>query len=230
MQIKVNNFEGPLDLLLQLIEKEEMDITEVSLLSVAEQYLEYIEKIEEKKPDELADFLLIAAKLLYIKSKVLLPGIEMDGEEEETDLAEQLRMYKKYVEASKVVESKFLSKDFAFSRPFYVDKTGIEFEIPKNLTAGKLKRILIGVINDLERIVKLPKKSLERVISIKEKIKHIQKILADNKFIKFNDLVSGIKDKTELIVSFLGMLELSKQREVRLEQREAFGDIEITKI
>ena len=117
MKIRISNFEGPLDLLLQLIEKEELDITEVSLLQVTEQYLDYLEKVEDKKPDELADFLLIAAKLLYIKSRVLLPELEMDEEENATDLAVQLKMYKKYVAARKIIQRRFENDNFPFSRP-----------------------------------------------------------------------------------------------------------------
>ena len=103
MKIKIENFEGPLDLLLQLIEREELDITTVSLLDVADQYINYLSKIEDKKPEMLADFLLIAAKLLYIKSRALLPELETDSDEDSMDLARQLKMYKKFVEASKIL-------------------------------------------------------------------------------------------------------------------------------
>ena len=93
MEIKIENFEGPLDLLLQLIEQEELDITQVSLSAVAEQFISYLETIEKKEPEMLADFLLIAAKLLYIKSRALLPELEMELEEDSIDLARQLKMY-----------------------------------------------------------------------------------------------------------------------------------------
>ena len=93
MRIRVENFEGPLDLLLQLIEQDELDITKVSLLEVTEQYINYLEEVEDKEPEMLADFLLIAAKLLYIKSKVLLPEIELENEDE-IDLVEQLKCIK----------------------------------------------------------------------------------------------------------------------------------------
>jgi segregation and condensation protein A len=225
MQIRINNFEGPLDLLLQLIEKNELDITEVSLLQVAEQYLAHLDKIEDKKPDELADFLLIATKLLYIKSKVLLPGLEIEEEEDSIDLAKQLRMYKKYVEASKIIEHKFRKNIFAFSRPENKLEVKVIFEPPKSLTAHKLKGILEDILKQLELMTRLPKKSLEKVVSIKEKIRHIQALLAKQDLISFHDLARHFKNKTDIIVSFLGILELNKQREVLLEQEKAFGDI-----
>lgn len=226
MKIRIDNFEGPLDLLLQLIEKEEMDITEVSLLQVAEQYLDYLDTIEDKKPDELADFLLIAAKLLYIKSKALLPGVEVD-EEEAGDLAEQLRMYKKYVEASRLLEKSFEDKSFAFSRQADIRSLKVDFEPPASLNKNKLKRIFAGIVHELEVIARLPRKSLEKVVSIKEKIKQIQELLAQKSSFNFNQMAAELKSRTEIIVSFLGLLELSKQREVHLEQLEAFGDIYI---
>src|SRR3989338_1736734 len=111
MQIKVNQFEGPLDLLLQLIEEQQLDITAVSLATVTEQFLQYVRSLPaeasgeggEKNPTNLAGFLVIAAKLLVIKSKALLPNLELDIEEEEAafDLTAQLLLYKKFKEAGR---------------------------------------------------------------------------------------------------------------------------------
>ena len=163
MKIKVENFEGPLGLLLQLIEKEELDITQVSLLRVAEQYIQYLDTIEKREPEMLADFLLIAAKLLYIKSRALLPELEFEEIEDSTDLAEQLRMYKKFVEASRVVKQKFEDKNFSFGRSEEKIKVKIKFEPPKSLTGDKLKKVFNKIIADLDVIIKLPKKSLEKI-------------------------------------------------------------------
>src|SRR4051812_11243524 len=103
MRVQVEQFEGPLDLLLQLIEQQQMDITALSLANVTEQFLNYVRTLEEKNPINLADFLIIAAKLLVIKSKALLPNLEFGEEEEEAayDLAEQLLTYKKFKEVAK---------------------------------------------------------------------------------------------------------------------------------
>ena len=236
MEIKIENFEGPLDLLLQLIEQEELDITQVSLSAVAEQFISYLETIEKKetassagRPEILADFLLIAAKLLYIKSRALLPELEMELEEDSIDLASQLKMYKKFVEASKLVAEKFLNDDFAYSRPLVGYQKLVKFEPAKTLSALKLKKVFEQIIKGLDGIVSLPKKSLERIISIKEKIKKIQSLLKQRDSFNFSELMSDINDKTEIIVSFLGLLELAKQKEIILEQIIFFGEIEVRK-
>jgi len=229
MEIKIENFEGPLDLLLQLIEQEELDITQVSLSAVAEQFISYLETIEKKEPEMLADFLLIAAKLLYIKSRALLPELEMELEEDSIDLARQLKMYQKFVEASKLVAEKFLSDDFAYSRPLAVYQKLVKFEPGRTLSAVKLREVFVGIIKGLDNIARLPKKSLERIISIKEKIKQIQSLLKERRSFNFSELMSEINNKTEIIVSFLGLLELAKQKEIILEQVSVFGEIEVRK-
>lgn len=229
MKIKIENFEGPLDLLLQLVEKDELDITQVSLLAVSEQYISYLDAVEKKEPEMLADFLLIAAKLLYIKSKVLLPELELDTEEDSFDLANQLRMYKKYVEASKNIEDLFYRKEYAYSRPDNVKLASIEFVPAPSLDKAKLNKVMAGIIKGLDEIARLPKKSLARVISIKEKIKQIQKLLSEKDDFSFSELTAKVKNRTEAIVSFLGLLELAKQREIILKQDLAFGEIYIKK-
>ena len=207
MEIKIENFEGPLDLLLQLIEQEELDITQVSLSAVAEQFISYLETIEKKEPASL----------------------EMELEEDSIDLARQLKMYKKFVEASKLVAEKFLNDDFAYSRPLVGYQKLVKFEPAKTLSALKLKKVFEQIIKGLDGIVSLPKKSLERIISIKEKIKKIQSLLKQRDSFNFSELMSDINDKTEIIVSFLGLLELAKQKEIILEQIIFFGEIEVRK-
>ena len=96
MNFKIDKFEGPLGLLLQLIEKEEMDITEISLAKIADQYIEYIRSYKGIGPEEMADFLVVAAKLLLIKSRALLPFLKGEAEEEIQEFEHQLRMYKEF--------------------------------------------------------------------------------------------------------------------------------------
>src|SRR3989338_1295198 len=110
-EIKLDRFEGPLDLLLQLIEKENFDITQVALASVAEQFLHYLGEVEDTSPEELADFLVVAAKLLHIKSKTLLPVVDFEEEENTDDLTEQLRMYREFVKASQVISHLMVRND-----------------------------------------------------------------------------------------------------------------------
>src|SRR3954463_4807631 len=118
MKIKVDQFEGPLDLLLQLIEEQRMDITALSLANVTEQFLNYVRGLQEKNPINLADFLIIAAKLLVIKSKALLPNLEFDVEEEEAafDLTQQLLQYKKFKEVAKFFKRMDLRRKQSWTR------------------------------------------------------------------------------------------------------------------
>ena len=115
--IKIQKFEGPLDLLLQLIEQEELDITEISLAHITEQYLEYLATIEELYPDELADFLVVATKLLLIKSHMLLPELTLEDEDEES-LTRQLQLYKKYVEAARRLHDRWQGTAELHTRPW----------------------------------------------------------------------------------------------------------------
>ncbi len=230
MKIKIENFEGPLDLLLQLIEHEELDITQISLLSVTEQYINFLEQIEDKKPEMLADFLLIAAKLLYIKSKAVLPELEIDTDDDGIDLAQQLKMYKKFVEASKIFNNLFTEVNYAYSRPIFIDKSNIEFKLPKTLTQQKINKIFISIINNLKVVKKMPQKTINKIISIKEKIKYIKQLILEKEKFSFNELIQQSNNKTETIVSFLGLLELVKQRNVEAEQVNMFEEIIVTRI
>lgn len=228
MQLKLNNFEGPLDLLLQLIEDEELDITKVSLLQVAEQYISYLENIEDKKPEMLADFLLIAAKLLFIKSKALLPELFDSQDEEDTwELEQQLKMYKRYYDASQVMEKILAQQAYAYPRPEQVKNVKVKFVPGKSFNSQKLKTIMQAIIKNLDDIIKLPKQSLAKVVSIKEKIKQIRDLLKNKEVIKFSELNSGLENRTEMIIAFLGLLELVKQRSVVIKQNGLFDEITI---
>jgi len=118
-KVQIEQFQGPLDLLLRLIEKEKLDITEVALSKVTEQYLKHLELIEESLPEDLADFLVIATKLLYIKSKALLPYLYPE-DDDETDLAEQLKMYKLFLEAAKKLDQTIKVKKFSILKNNFV--------------------------------------------------------------------------------------------------------------
>ncbi|HRY63055.1 MAG TPA: segregation/condensation protein A [Patescibacteria group bacterium] len=227
MKVKVENFEGPLDLLLKLIEEEELSITKVSLAEVAEQYIGYIESLPIKQPDELADFLLIAAKLLLIKSRALLPELFTGEEDSADELERQLKMYKKYLEASRWIAELAEQETFAYARPEYARPAGAEFRVPKSLNQNKLKIVMEAIVGEIKALARLPQKSLEKIISIKEKIEEIRQILKGRDFLHWGELAEKAKDKTEVIVSFLGILELNKQRYLSIEQEEIFGEIKI---
>ncbi len=231
MRIKVDNFEGPLDLLLKLIEQEELDITQVSLSAVTEQYISYIDSLSDKKPDVLADFLLIAARLLVIKSRALLPELALGEEDFAGDLERQLKLYKKYLEASVILGEMATGGHYAYGRPEYLGViAGAEFRPPKTLNINKLKLAMEAIVGELDALSRLPKKTLAQVISIKEKIEEIRNLLAERNFFHWHELAAKAKSKTEIVVSFLGILELNKQRHLAIEQEEIFGEIKISNL
>jgi len=131
-QLKLEQFEGPLSLLLRLVEQERLEITEVSLAKVTESFIEYLRQNTEIPNEEMADFLVIATRLLYLKSKALLPG-EAVAPEEGLALEDQLRMYKEFVEAAKKIESLIKRKKFAYFRENLLKIQEQGFYPPKGL-------------------------------------------------------------------------------------------------
>lgn len=231
MQIKVEQFEGPLDLLLQLIEEHQLDITAVSLATVTEQFLNYVRSLQEKNPTNLASFLVIAAKLLVIKSKALLPNLELDIEEEEAayDLTGQLLLYKKFKEVAKFLAKMDLKRRQAWTREAdFTDRVTFLPDPDVNLPvlAENLRKLAV----ELSEIIKLPKQALAEVVSIGEKIEQIQKLISEQLETSLSDLIKQSKDKTEVIVTFLALLELIKQRILVVEQSAMFEDITIKKL
>lgn len=232
LQFKTEKFQGPLGLLLELIEKEELDITEVSLAKIADQYIDYIKESGVINPDEMADFLVIATKLLYIKSKALLPYLYSDGDEEIEELEGQLKMYKEFIEAMKGIEALIGRKRFMFAREF--DKKAILanlkiFSPPAKLTRASLAIVFKDLISQIKpEEEKLEEEKLERKINIEDKILAIQEALLKKIRINFSKILEKAESKTEIIVSFLAILELIKQRDIMVKQEGLFDEIVIS--
>ncbi len=226
-KISLEKFEGPLDLLLQLIEKHKLKITEISLVDITDQYLEYIDNMEDIASEEVVDFLLIASKLIYIKSKDLLPDISLD-EEDGISLEDQLKIYRQYYNASKYINTIFVNKKkYSYTKKSnYKVYQSEKFVVPKKISTSLLGEIFKGVIGKIEKVVNIPKIAIRKTISIKEKISHIQDIIKKSKNINFNNILSN-KDRTEILVSFLAVLELVKQKEIVVSQDKMFGDLNI---
>lgn len=228
-QIKTESFEGPLHLLLQLIEQEKLDINKVSLAQVADQYLSYIEKIEKKNPEEMADFLVVAAKLILIKSKSLLPNLDLELEEDEELLEEQLKMYREFVLASENIQKIIEKKNFVFSRNKSL-MNEVVFSPPKKLTKEKLTEIFDEIISSIKPIIKLPEQAIKRAISIKEKINYIYGLIRKKTSLEFYKIIEKTKDKTERVVSFLAILELIKNKSIAAQQDKIFENITLKRL
>jgi len=226
--IRTDAFSGPLELLLSLIEGQELDISQVSLATVTDQYLAELQSLEELPADELADFLVVAAKLVYIKSKLMVPTTGVDEEDVGADLERQLRMYKAFVDASKHVDRLWMSGKAVWPRDGFAHLEPI-FNPPPHVTTETLREIFGSVLKELEPITRLPQTILIRTINIRETISRIRDQLVAQKQARFHDLIAT-GTKTEAIVTFLALLELVKQRSVTIVQANRHGDLEIALI
>ncbi|MBI5467076.1 MAG: segregation/condensation protein A [Candidatus Kerfeldbacteria bacterium] len=225
--VTIDTFAGPLDLLLQLIEQEQLDISQVSLAKVTDQYIAELQKLEEVPVDELADFLVIAAKLLLIKSRLLVPGAPVDDDDLGLDLERQLKMYQAFVAAAKNVGRLFNKHQVLYPREGYANLEPI-FNPPAELRANDLRELYGSVLKELEPITRLPQTVIVRTINIRQKISQIQSHLLEQKRTSFHRLLGQAKSTTEAIVTFLAVLELVKLRSVAVLQNDRYADMEIS--
>lgn len=226
--IKLEKFEGPLDLLLQLVELEKLNISEVSLSQVTEQFLKYIDTIDSGHSEELADFLVIATKLVYLKSKTLLPYLYPE-EDEGPSLADQLKLYQAYVEASKKIAILWERGLVAYGRVEPPVKSS-GFVLPSNASADDLQRAMSALVNRLRPVNPLPTATIDHTVSVKAKLDWLRDYLRDAKKFSFRDVLQKAENRTEVIVSFLAILELLKDGAAAVRQHGAYGEMEIEKI
>lgn len=226
LSVSLKQFDGPLDLLLSLITSKELDISEIALGEVTEQFLVSIDQLDEAKPELLADFLVVASRLLVMKSRSLLPQFAPE-EEDGPGLAEQLKLYKAFVEASKVLAKQWDDKRRSYFRVEPPQKHE-EFVPPENVETGMLRVIMVQLVKRLAPSKPLPQVQIDRTISIKQRIKDIRVLLKKKRTILFSDLLANeFQNKSEVIVGFLALLELVKQQQAMLKQDEMFGDITV---
>ncbi|MCL5667262.1 MAG: segregation/condensation protein A [Patescibacteria group bacterium] len=228
--IRIQQFEGPLDLLLNLIEQQKLDITQIALAQVTEQFLQYIRQLEQIDPTALADYLAIAAKLLVIKSKAILPTLEVEQEEEDagTDLEAKLLLYKQFKEVAKYLHKLDNRRRQSFGRTLTFEQK-ISFFPDPNTTTEALHASILAVLTGLKELDNLPKAKIREAISIQEKIDHLRVLLSSQVETKLSDLLKNAKNKSEAIVTFLALLELIKQRIFTANQETLFTDITIKK-
>ncbi len=226
--LKLEKFEGPLDLLLQLVDQEKLSITEIALAKVTEQFFSYLDKLEKNRPEELADFLVVAARLIYLKSHHLLQYAYPEEEENGPGLADQLKLYKQYVDASKVVNSLWEANKIAYGRTEPPVKNK-EFVLPSNAAVKNLHDSIVYLLSRLKPMEALPKVTIDHSVSIKQKIDAIRNLLKSGKELNFKNILSSAQNKTEVIVSFLAILELVKQQSVRFRQVNSFEDLLVVK-
>lgn len=229
--VKQEKFEGPLEALVQFIEKEKLAISEISLAKVADEYCAYVAALPGIDPEELAEFLVIAAQLMLIKSRSLLPSLQLSEEEEETvgELEARIREYQKYRELAKSLQALQRYGKKIATREAYMSLAPI-FYPPPRLMASVLETAFRTLLSSVPRVEKLAEEKIKRIISLEEKIAHVRAFIVDRMERGFSELVSGAKEKVDVIVSFLAILELARQKFVDLHQEGTFTDIIIKKL
>jgi segregation and condensation protein A len=229
-EVKVEKFEGPLDLLLGLIEDEKLDITEVSLSAITDKYLNEVSRLDPKTHD-VAEFMVVASRLIYLKSKALLPNLETEEEEAEIEeLKAKLEIYKKYKEAAREFGS-ILGKNqrsFSGKKPQLVLSN---FTPPKGVDLSDLWGVFNKLITDMPEELKREEVELpSEKITVEEKLADLEKVFATKKNHKFSHILRGSKTKLEAIITFLAILELVKCKQIRVTQSSNFQDIDLVKI
>lgn len=225
-------FEGPLDLLLELILKNKLEITDISLSQVADEFIGYMQENSELiGPEHLADFLLIAGKLVLIKSRAILPLLELEKEEEEDieELKRRLRDYKRFKDIFPHIKSLYESKSRFYDKPGYTG-VGAVFCPPRNLKLEDMEGLFALAMTKMPVKENVGEKVRIIKISIADKINEIRQKIFDRVQITFRSLTSSSQNKVEVIVTFLAMLEMVRKNQAAIDQDEMFGEISIKKI
>ncbi len=228
-QIKTEVFEGPLELLLSLIEKRKLLINDISLSQVTDDYIRYLESHPEMPIGQSSQFIVIASTLLLIKSKSLLPTLELTEEESKNveDLEMRLKLYQKYKEAGEKIGELF-GKNIIFERSYVPANDTVIFAPSKNVNIDSLKESVLRAISKLPKVEKLPQAIVRKVVSLEETIQKLTTRIKSNLQMSFREFANvGKEEKVNVIVSFIAMLELVKQGLIAVTQSDAYDDIKI---
>ena len=233
--LKIDNFEGPLDLLCHLIDKNKMDIYDINLSEITDKYIEYLKEQEELNLEIASEFLVMASTLLYLKSKKLLPKQEEEEEElTEEELIRRIIEYKKFKEISKKLKEnyqEYSNRYYKFQEEIKLPKQKLEKEYEKNT----IPKIYEALVKRNEEKVNQNAKNIEKIAitdnyTVASKVKEMYKVLIKQKRFIFNKLFSiNKRNKQEVVTAFSGLLELSRRNKVETSQKELFGDIEVEK-
>lgn len=233
-ELKTEKFSGPIEKLLELTQARQMDITQVALSDVTADFLEYLNKLKAQEgraaPNRLiADFVLIASKLLLLKSKVLLPDLLITAEEESDirDLETRVKLYKEIKEASRLIEKVWNGSGRSFSRELYLNKPPV-FYPPKDLDQKVLVAILERLTLTLKKEIAEEEMPKAKMISITEKVKELLERMTGNEELSLHGMTKE-KERGEIIAVFLAILHLIRDHLVDFEQAEPHGDVIIKK-
>ncbi len=233
--IKIENFEGPLDLLCHLIEINKMNIYDIHLNEITDQYIQYLNQMEEMNLEIASEFVVMASTLLYLKSKKLLPKQEEEEEElTEEELIRRIIEYKKFKEISKVLKQNYMQN----GNRYYKNQENIELpkqKLEKDYDNTVIPNIYSELIERNRAKINQNAKNIEKIAlvenyTVASKVKEMFKVLVKQKRFVFNKLFSLNKhNRQEVVTAFSGLLEMSRRKKVETTQKELFGDIIVEK-
>ena len=236
-KVKLEVFEGPLDLLLYLIKKEEVDIYDIPIERITNQYMEYLTLMQMLNLEVAGEFLVMAATLMYIKSRMLLPVDQQvtdseaeEGEDPRWELIRQLVEYKKFKDAAVQLAKREVEQSNIFPR--HSPDTGIE--IGKDVPLADVSIFdLINAFNDVLKKASARedfREIIEEKFTVSDKIEEILYTLRDQTQIIFSELFARATSRAEIVVMFLALLELIRLKRLKVRQEEAFGEIHVVKV
>ena len=231
-EVKLDQFAGPLEKLLELIEEKQLEITLINLAQVTGDFLEYLKNLDNdsKHPSILADFVVVASRLLLIKSKAILPSLELT-EEEETDIKDleaRLKIYREFKEASEILKGVWNKKHSLYGRELFMNLP-VVFYPSKNLTAKNLMEKITDLIQELKGLIPEQQIVKKIMMTVEHKVKELLERFKESMAHSFQAL-SKDKPKLEIIMIFLAILHLIRDRIIKSDQPEKFSDITISKI
>lgn len=240
--VKLEVFEGPLDLLLHLIDKNKVNIYDIPIVMITEQYMEYVNAMEKKDLNVVSEFLVMAATLLDIKSRMLLPAeVNEEGEEEDprAELVQKLLEYKMYKYMSYELKDMYMDADRSLFKQPTLPKEVEEYKQPVDLEklVGDMNLTALHAI--FEDIMKRQENKIDPIrskfgkiekeeVSLEDKMVYVQEFIAEHKHFSFRELLERSASKVQVIVTFLAVLELIKTGSITVEQESRSDDIVIT--
>ena len=239
--VKLNVFEGPLDLLLHLIDKNKIDIYDIPIVEITDQYMEYIQAMEEADLGVMSEFMVMAATLLDIKCKMLLPKeVNEEGEEEDprAELVEKLLEYKMYKFMSYELKDKMDEAANVFFKKPTIPEDVLKYKEPvdpRELLAGmtleKLNAIYKSIIRRQEDKIDPIRSKFGKIekeeVSLSDKMLELREYAKEHRRFSFRNLLEGQRSRVQVIVTFLSILELMKMGHIHVEQEELFDDISV---
>jgi segregation and condensation protein A len=228
MEFKVSTsvFEGPLHLLLELIESRKLFVNDVSLAAVTDDFVKQVKAGDSIPVEETSEFLVVASTLLLIKSRSLLPGLELSTEEERSihDLEERLRAYQAIKEAAKALQRQYGARPRFMKEPSEIRP---DFRPSNDLTASRIRAAAQAVMDALPKLDKLPQAMIASIVSLEEAIERLSHRINDGLRTSFKQFAGESANKMDIIVTFLAVLELARRGRVAVLQEGHADDIMI---